>query len=125
MWTINVKSDVVQGEWREDSYRFYEVFCVTAHNENGTRFVHTHTFTDDRKGAEKLAERVNLADFKGSFSPENNQYWREIQPVWGSPEYSRQGGDWVFHGDLEPELNPYLTESEKDRVAWERDLLAC
>lgn len=119
VWHVDVASDVVRGPWREDDYEWHEVFRVTVRNEYGRRFAHKHVFLDDSDGAKKLAERVHAAD--RWWTPVENEHWRADFPVYGSEHYERSGGDAVHHLDIEPELDPALSEYGKHMAAFARD----
>jgi hypothetical protein len=118
LWYISLASDISRGAWLEDDYEWVETFYIQATNNAGRRFNHFKGF-QNREAAVKLLERVSVA--KG-FSPVGNKNWVETYPAYGSEHYSATGGDRVHHLDLEPELNPLLTEEQKQRVAWEHDL---
>jgi len=117
MWTASLESIVVQGDWMEDSYRFYTVYGVRVSNDDGRSFSHDHSYIEDKAGAERLLERIQMACCFDRFSPVDREHWIETRPVYGSKEYQRTGGDLEWGLDLEPELNPALTESQKDAVA--------
>jgi hypothetical protein len=100
-WEVEVWDDVVRGEWQEDDYAYHTHYYLRASNAVGVRFRHGHVFVDDKEGANQLLARV-LAD--PDFTPEGKAgVWVEGQPVYGSEEYQRTGGDRTWHLPLEKE----------------------
>jgi hypothetical protein len=65
---------------------------VMVRDDEGRRFQHYYTFkhTSD---ANRLARRVNLAAKALRLNP-FSRFWREIEPVYGSPAYYRYGYAW-------------------------------
>jgi hypothetical protein len=93
MWTIGVRHDLGIGEWLEDYYRTLHLFYVTAHNQDGRRFeYHGSLDTATREAAEATAARIqDWARTHAEWTPINNRHWSEVDPVYGSHEYVKQG----------------------------------
>lgn len=85
-WAVSVMGE--DGTYTRDQ------FFVTAVLPTGRRFAHYKMF-DRADDAFKLEGRVRDAVRAETFSV-NNEYWTEMQPVYGSDAYSAGGGDRAF-----------------------------
>jgi hypothetical protein len=97
-WTISVVSDLAIGPWLEDHYQTLTLWGVTAHNAAGRRFGYAGPVdTDTREEAEGLADRIRAyAAGRPEWSPVDNVHWNEMDPIYGSDEYVRQGTEAAY-----------------------------
>lgn len=92
-WDIVVAKDPYTA-FGEDGPETAYAFSLVATNERGDRFHHQHVFTTEEHGwnsaetrANRLLARVEEAASNTSWTPSNNPYWHEGQPVYGSEAY--------------------------------------
>ena len=88
MFFANIHSRVYQAGRDEDGVFYATSYQVHLVSDSGRRWEHEHNF-DTAQDAEKLAARVNAALEAGRKI--RRKHWLEIDPVYGSDAYDRQG----------------------------------
>ena len=88
MFFADIHSRVYQAGRDEDGVFYATSYQVHLVSDSGRRWEHDHNF-NTAEDAEKLAAKVNAALEAGRKL--RRKHWLEIDPVYGSDAYDRQG----------------------------------
>jgi len=99
MWTINIKQNVLAGNWSEEfNCRIYYVNFWVLASDGKNHYIHYFFFGEDYDKAAKLVDRIKAAD---GFTPEGKPaIWiairdtKEIKPL----PWRRRKNWWIEYG---------------------------
>lgn len=109
-YTFGIRDHVVPGEWREDHYTTETLHEVTAtHPETGRRYSYCGPARVETKDdARRLIDAIESYQVRTGIliDPASRDYWRETNPVYGSPAWGRDDEAEVERMDREGQEFP-------------------